>query len=81
MCHNLKIIQGKISKVPYLEDLEGLFQSYLQSSSLSLINKRCEILNNKLDKLEENVLQALKTNQSFEDRLFQDESHKFLFPL
>lgn len=79
MCYNLQIIQRKFSEAPHLEDLEGLFQSYLQSSTLSLINKRCELLNNKLDKLEEKVLHWLKTNQSFGDQFFHNDSQKFDF--
>jgi len=74
MCHNIQTIKKGFSDVSYLDELETLFLSYLQSSSLSLKNKRCEFLNSKLDELEEKLLHMVKSNQSFENNMLQEES-------
>ena len=42
-------------------ELNNLFLSYLHASYQSLKNKRCEILNNKLENFEEKFLLEIKT--------------------
>ena len=50
-----------------IDELNMLFMSYLQSSSYSLKNRRCELLNNKLEKLEEKFLLDIKKNEDEEN--------------